>query len=69
MQMPRRSAGAKTLSFPRIAQPFGRVDVLVSWNFKHMVNLARIHLVHSVNIERGYGLLEIRTPREILEHD
>ena len=47
----------------------GRVDVLVSWNFKHMVNLGRIRLFHSVNIERAYGLLEIRTPTEVLEYD
>jgi hypothetical protein len=47
----------------------GRVDVLVSWNFKHMVNLGRIRLFHSVNIERGYVLLEIRTPKEVLEYE
>lgn len=47
----------------------GRVDVLVSWNFKHIVNLARIRLFHSVNIEQGYGALEIRTPREVLEYE
>ena len=44
----------------------GRVDVLVSWNFKHIVNLGRIRLFNAVNLERGYGLIEIRTPREVL---
>ena len=47
----------------------GRVDVLVSWNFRHIVNLGRIHLFHSVNIERGYSVLEIRSPTEVLEYD
>ncbi len=45
-----------------------RVDVLVSWNFKHIVNLRRIHGFNSVNLRRGYPLLEIRSPREVL-HD
>ena len=44
----------------------GRSDVLVSWNFKHIVNLGRIRLFNAVNIEQGYGLVEIRTPREVL---
>ena len=42
-----------------------RVDVLVSWNFRHIVNLKRIHAYNAVNLKRGYPLLEIRTPREI----
>jgi predicted nucleic acid-binding protein len=43
-----------------------RVDVLVSWNFKQIVNLDRIHVFNSVNIRYGYSMLEIRTPREII---
>lgn len=46
-----------------------RVDVLVSWNFRHIVNLDRIHGYNSVNLRRGYPLLEIRTPREVLCDD
>ncbi len=42
------------------------VDVLVSWNFKHIVNLERIKSYNSVNIKYNYKLLEIRTPREVL---
>ncbi|HEU0014396.1 MAG TPA: hypothetical protein VFQ45_11970 [Longimicrobium sp.] len=40
-------------------------DVLVSWNFKHIVNLQRMHGYNSVNLREGYSLLEIRTPREL----
>jgi propanediol dehydratase large subunit len=47
----------------------GRVDVLVSWNFKHIVNLHRIHGYNSVNLRRGYPTLEIRAPREVLPDD
>ena len=43
-----------------------RVDVLVSWNFRHIVNLKRIHAYNAVNLKRGYPLLEIRTPREVI---
>ena len=45
------------------------VDVLVSWNFKHIVNLNRIKLFNSVNLREGYSILEIRTPREIVENE
>jgi len=43
------------------------VDVLASWNFKHIVNLNRIRLYNSINLKLGYRMIEIRTPREILE--
>ena len=41
-------------------------DVLASWNFKHIVNINRIRLYNSINLKLGYKMLEIRTPREIL---
>ena len=41
-------------------------DVLASWNFKHIVNLERIRLYNSINLRFGHRLIEIRTPREIL---
>ncbi|RLS84042.1 MAG: PIN domain-containing protein [Planctomycetota bacterium] len=43
-----------------------RIDVLVSWNFKHIVNLRRIHAFNAVNLKRGYPILEIRNPREVI---
>jgi len=45
------------------------IDVLVSWNFKHIVNLNRIKLFNSVNLREGYNILEIRTPREVVENE
>ena len=41
------------------------VDVLVSWNFKHIVNLQRIRGYNAVNISEGYPPVEIRTPQEL----
>ena len=46
-----------------------RVDILVSWNFKHIVNINRIHLLNSVNLKLGFPILEIRSPREILDEE
>ena len=45
------------------------VDVLVSWNFKHIVNLDRIHGYNSVNLKLGYPMIEIRTPIEVLHYE
>lgn len=42
-------------------------DILTSWNFKHIVNISRIRGYNGVNYKYGHKLLEIRTPREILE--
>lgn len=42
-------------------------NFLASWNFKHIVNLNRIRLYNSINLKLGYRMIEIRTPREILE--
>lgn len=44
-----------------------RVDVLVSWNFKHIVNLRRIHLYNAINLKYSYPMIEIRSPREVLD--
>lgn len=46
-----------------------RADVVVSWNFKHIVNLRRIHGFNSVNLREEYPLLEIRTPREVVPYE
>ena len=44
-------------------------DVLASWNFRHIVNLNRIRLYNSINLRLGYHIIEIRTPREILNSE
>ncbi|MFW5773582.1 MAG: hypothetical protein ACOCWD_02775 [Tangfeifania sp.] len=43
-----------------------QVNVLASWNFRHIVNLDRIRMYNAVNLKNGYSVLEIRTPREII---
>ncbi|MDR0698874.1 MAG: hypothetical protein LBG28_06625 [Tannerella sp.] len=45
-----------------------KVDILVSWNFKHIVNLSRIRGYNSVDMRMGYIVLEIRNPKELIEY-
>ena len=42
-----------------------RVDSLVSWNFRHMVNFFRIKQYNSINLKFGYPVIDIRTPKEV----
>ena len=46
-----------------------RIDVLVSWNFKHIVNLDKIRLFNAVNLKLGYPVIDIRTPKELLKYE
>lgn len=43
-----------------------KVDVLLSWNFKHIVNLQKIRGFNAINLLNGYNSIEIRTPKEII---
>ena len=46
-----------------------RVDVLTSWNFKHIVNLDKIKGYNSVNYKLGYPMIEIRSPKDLLHYE
>jgi hypothetical protein len=46
-----------------------KVDFLVSWNFKHIVNVFRIRGDNSVNLRSGYLQLDIRSPKEIVYNE
>lgn len=45
-----------------------KVDVLASWNFKHIVNLTRIKGYNAVNLKNGYMTLEIRNPKDLIDY-
>ena len=45
-----------------------KVDVLASWNFKHIVNLDRIKGYNAVNSRLGYSVLEIRSPKDLMNY-
>jgi predicted nucleic acid-binding protein len=46
-----------------------RADFLISWNFKHIVNMQRIRGYNSINIKNGYKQIEIRSPREFEKYE
>jgi hypothetical protein len=45
-----------------------KVDVLSSWNFKHIVNLDKIKGYNSVNLRLGYMIVEIRSPKDLINY-
>lgn len=46
-----------------------KADILVSWNFRHIVNVYRIRGYNSVNLRQGYTPLEIRSPKDIIRYE
>ena len=45
-----------------------KADVLVSWNFKHIVNLDRTRGYDGINYQLGHNMIEIRTLKEIISY-
>lgn len=43
-----------------------RADLLVSWNFKHIVHWDKIRMFNAVNLLQGYPPIEIRSPKEVV---
>ena len=46
-----------------------QADYLISWNFKHIVNVQRIRGYNAINIKNGYKLLEILSPRDFVRYE
>ena len=46
-----------------------RADAIVSWNFKHIVQFQKMKQYNQVNLSRGYGFLQIVTPKGVLSND
>ena len=46
-----------------------KVDYLISWNFKHIVNIFRIRGYNAINIKNGYSQLDIRSPKDIIQNE
>ena len=47
------------------AATVGGAHVILSWNFKHIVNYARIGKFNEISTELGHAAIEIRSPQEI----
>jgi predicted nucleic acid-binding protein len=59
------SADALHIALATVAE----VDVLVSWNFRHVVHFDKIRLFNAVNLELGFKLLQIYSPREVTSYE
>jgi predicted nucleic acid-binding protein len=46
-----------------------KADILLSWNFRHIVNVYRIRGYNAINLRMNYSTLEIRSPKEIIEYE
>jgi len=46
-----------------------KADVLVSWNFKHIVNVIIIRGYNAVNMKSGYSTIDIRSPKELIDYE
>jgi len=44
-------------------------SLIVSWNFKHIVNFRKIPLYNATNLANGYGEIGIYTPQEVIEDE
>jgi predicted nucleic acid-binding protein len=51
------------------AATVGKADMILSWNFRHIVNFERIHRYNAVNMMNGYTQIEIRSPQEVVYGD
>lgn len=44
-------------------------DMIVSWNFRHIVHYDKKRKYNAVNVLRGYGSIDIQTPAEVIEYE
>jgi predicted nucleic acid-binding protein len=58
---PKHLNDSKHVAFASVA----RVDVLVSWNCRHIVNRNRIDIYNDINEALGYTRIEIQTPDKV----
>ncbi|MBF0245654.1 MAG: hypothetical protein HQL31_10360 [Planctomycetes bacterium] len=45
------------------------VDLIVSWNFRHIVHFDKIHGYHGVNLLKGYSQIGIFSPKEVINYE
>lgn len=48
---------------------YANADVLVSWNFRHIVRFDKIILYNAANIELGYKAIQTYSPREVTKNE
>lgn len=61
---PKSKGDAEHIAWASVAA----ADFIVSWNFKHIVQVDRIRGYHSVNLRLGFALVPIHSPMEVLPY-
>lgn len=51
------------------AASVAEADLIVSWNFRHIVHFDKIRQYNAVNALEGYRALEIRSPLEVIDYE
>ena len=59
---PKSKIDAMHVAYATIA----RVDAIVSWNFKHIVRFDKMKAFNQVNLQNGYGIIQIVSPKEVI---
>ncbi|OIN96687.1 MAG: hypothetical protein AUJ48_01165 [Deltaproteobacteria bacterium CG1_02_45_11] len=44
-----------------------RADVIVSWNFKHLLNPVQVRSFNGINLTKGYGMTVILSPEDVIK--
>lgn len=51
------------------AATIGGAELIVSWNFRHIVHFDKIRLYNAVNALQGYRAVDIRSPAEVIDYE
>ena len=47
----------------------GEADLIVSWNFKHIVHFDKIRQYNAISLLKGYHEVDIRSPAEVIDYE
>ncbi len=51
------------------AASVAEVNMIVSWNFRHIVHFEKIRMYNAVNVLYEYPEIEIRSPSEVIDYE
>ncbi len=51
------------------AATVAEADLIVSWNFHHIVHYDKIRLYNEINEASGYRAIDIRSPSEVIDYE
>jgi hypothetical protein len=51
------------------AATIGGADLIVNWNFRHIVHFDKIRLYNAISVLNGYREIDIRSPVEVIDYE